>query len=63
MMENKHDTGYLEIKVSQCFGCKNQTIEKNYRKGCKIYEYVSEELKWGEIKCIYREEKEIIKKY
>ena len=57
-MMNKQDTGDLQIKVSQCYSCKNQTIEENFRKGCKIYEYVSEELKWGEIKCEYREVKE-----
>ena len=29
-MMNKQDTGDLQIKVSQCYNCKNQTIEENF---------------------------------
>lgn len=62
-MENKQSTEGLTIKTAQCADCKYQTTDENYNMHCEIYEYITRELLWGEIKCIYREKKKMIEVY
>lgn len=57
-MENKQSTEGLTITRAQCADCKNQITDENYNMHCSIYEYITEELMWGEIKCEYKEVKE-----